>query len=229
MFHKAKHRHSVTKRMWFAASSAATLGAVAMLGASASFGLFSSKTATVTNVVTTGTVSLTSGVTGACNVSNMLPGSSPAPCTLTATYSGNVSAYLGLDVLIETEAGSGGTNLYNPSDSANDLQVSIKDNQSSPVTYTVPGGTGFTGGTCPAGYMCYQLSDELVSATAFTSSSPALTFTTTVSMPSSSPTGYQGASAKIVLTAHAVQARNNSSFISGCTVGQSCGVAGNWS
>ena len=165
-------------------------------------------------------MTLTSDTSGACNVAAMLPGASPTPCTLKATYSGSVSAYMGLDVLIETQAASGGTKLYNPTDSANDLQIAITDNQGSPVTYTVP----TTATTCP---LDRPLRLDLLRTRrrarqhAGLAPSTVVTFSTSVTLPTGSATGYQGGKAQIILTAHAVQAGNNGSTAS-CTAGQEC-------
>ena len=106
MFGKSRHTARATKkRLLLAAGSAATVAAVAMLAAGITFGLFSATTASQTKQFSAGTVTLSSDTSGACSVAAMLPGATPRPCTLTATYSGTVSAYMGLDVLIETQAG----------------------------------------------------------------------------------------------------------------------------
>ena len=220
-------RRSTSKRAALAAGSAATIAAAAVLALSATFGLFSATSPAQANNFAAGTVTLTSDTSGACNVSNMLPGASPSPCTLKATYSGNTSAYLGLDVLIEAQAGSGGTPLYDPTGPTGGLQITVTDNQGAPVTYTVPTTTTTCPGSAPSGSTCYELDDEIVNTTAF-SGTPSVTFSTAVTLPSSSASGYQGGSAQIIVTAHAVQSGNNS-FASGCTAGQTCGTTGNWS
>ena len=218
MFGKGKHNRRVSKRLLLVAGSAAGVAAASVFAATAAFGLFNSTTATQTNTFSAGTVTLTSDTSGACNVSGMLPGTSPTPCTLKATYSGNVSAYLGLDVLIETQHVSGGTNLY--SAGPNDLQVAISSTTPTVPSYTVPTATTTCPLSAPGGSTCYELDNELVATTAFTSSSPSVTFTTTVSLPTSSGTGDQGGAAQIILTAHAVQSGNNSE--TGCSAGSPC-------
>ncbi|MGH7749898.1 MAG: hypothetical protein ACREQ5_34790, partial [Candidatus Dormibacteria bacterium] len=160
-----------------------------------------------------------SNVSGACGVVNMLPGASPPPCTLTATYGGSLPAYLGLDVLIETQAGNGGTTLYNPSDSSHDLQVTVTSTTPS-ASYTIPATVTTCPSGAPSGSTCYELDNELVSASPLTSSSPTVTFSTTVSLPSTTTTGYRGGAAQVVLTAHATQSGNNSAAV--CTVGLTC-------
>ena len=126
--------------------------------------------------------------------------------------------YLGLDIQIETQAGSGGTKLYNPSDPTNDVQISVTS-ASPAVTYTVP----TTGTTCPVGApmgsTCYAAFDELVGTV--TSSSPAVNFSISVTIPTSSPNGYQAGTAQIILTTHAVQSANNGTT-GVCTAGSEC-------
>jgi predicted ribosomally synthesized peptide with SipW-like signal peptide len=223
VFGNGKHDKRVSKRLLVAAGSVAVVAAAAALGAGVTFGFFSATSATQTNQFSAGKVTLTSDTSGACNIAAILPGTSPSPCTLKATYSGTVSAYMGLDVLIETQAGSGGSKLYNPADSANDLQVTITDNQGSPVTYTVPTTATTCPLTAPAGSTCYELDDELVNLAGLAPST-VVTFSTAVSLPTGSATGYQGGKAQIILTAHAVQAANNGSTAS-CLVGHQCDSA----
>ncbi len=184
---------------------------------------FSAARSSVTSTFSSGTVTMSSNATGACAVTNMLPGSTPAPCTLTATYSGNVPGYLALDVLIETQAGNGGTRLYNPTDSTHDLQVSISSSNPSVAAYTIPTvATGCPVGA-PGGSTCYELDNEIVSLSPVAAAPPTstVTFTTTVSLPSSTTTGYRGGAAQVVLTAHATASSSNGTT-SGCTAGQSC-------
>ena len=182
---------------------------------------FSTTRSSATSTVAAGTVTLGTNVSGACGVTNMLPGASPTPCTLTATYSGSAPAYVAVDVLIETQAGNGGTALYNPADSAHDLQVAVSSSPPA-VSYTRP--TVLT--TCPTGApggsSCYELDNELLSLTPTAAAPPntTVTFTTTVSLPATTTTGYRGGAAQIILTVHATQSGNNSA--SGCTAGQSC-------
>ena len=80
-------------------------------------------------------------------------------------------------------------------------------------------------GTPPAGSTCYEAYHQLVSTTPFTNASPQVTFTTTLSLPTTSTTGYQGGAAQIILTAHATQSGNN--LQTGCTAGQICNSV-NW-
>jgi len=139
---------------------------------------------------------------------------------MTASYTGTVSGFMALDVLIETQAGNGGTKLYNPADSSHALQVAVSSSSPSVPTYTVPTTATTCPGGAPAGSTCYLAQNLLVSASAFTSSSPAVTFTTTVSLPSGTTTGYRGGAAQVILTAHAAQSGNNAA--GGCTAGVAC-------
>jgi hypothetical protein len=204
------------------AAALAMVGSLAALVSGATFGLYSSEPSPATDAFTAGTITLTNNVTGACRTTSMAPGDSPAACMLGLTYSGSLSAYLAVDILIETQAGTGGTDLYNPPSSNNGLTVSITDNQGTPVTYTVP----TTATTCPSGAptgsTCYELDNELLGTSPYTSGATD-TISTSVTLPSAAGNGYQGGSAQIILTAHAVQAKNNTMHCTTTpTAGQSC-------
>jgi hypothetical protein len=170
------------------------------------FGRFRASETGGTNSFTAGTVTLTNSAIANCPATNVLPNNTSTACTFTATYSGPTPAYLAADVLIETQAGSGGTKLYNPGDSSNDLQVTITSSTPS-VTYTVPTTPTTCPGGAPSGSTCYEFDNELVSTTAFTSA--AVTFSVSVKIPATSGTGYQGGAAQIILATHAVQSKNN--------------------
>jgi len=216
-----------TRRRILAVGFVAAIAAAAFVAVGAAFGFLSATTPTASTSGSAGTVTLSSNATSTCSAADLLPGQSAGPCTLAATYTGNSPAYLGLDVIVATKAGSGGTPLFNPSDSTNDLQISVRDDQSSSVTY-VTGSTSFGAAlaSCPAnlsiasGSTCYEVDDLLVSTTAFSSASPSDTFTTSVSIPTTSPSGYQGGSAQVVLLVHAASADNQS--LTGCSAGAAC-------
>lgn len=168
-------------------------------------------------------------MTGACSVTNLAPGDSPTACTLGTTYSGSLSAYLALNVLIETQAGSGGTNLYDPPSSNNGVTVSITDNQTSPVTYTIPTTSTSCPAGAPSGSTCYELDNELLGTGAYTNGATD-TISTSVSLPSAAGNGFQGGSAQVILTAHAVQSSSNTlACTSTPTAGQSCAPSGSFS
>jgi len=158
------------------------------------------------------------------------PAGSDAPCTLAVTYNGTANGYLGLDVLIATKAGTvqpgapSGTlaaPLYDGS--ANGLQLQITDTKNGSSIYYVNGTKYTTQGSTPSqvaigsascpvpytsGYSCYQVTDLLVSTTAF-ASSQSDTFSINYQLPTTSTAGYENSTATVVLTVHAVQSGNN--------------------
>jgi hypothetical protein len=211
---------SIKKRLALGAGAVATVGAVATLVAGVTFGLFSASQTGATNTFTAGTVTLTNPVNASCTISPMAPGDSsagytPVPagqtdpqtaaCTFAVTYGGNLPAYLGVDAAV------GGTGLYDAS--ATGLQFQIGDGTTSYATGGALNGT----------------SNLLVSTTPdAANSSKVHTFTVNYALPTASPNSYQGKNTTLTLTVHAVQSGNNN-FVGGCTAGQSCGVAANWS
>lgn len=214
------NKRSTRKRLLVAAGTCAAMGAIVTVVAGVTFGLFSATAATQRNEFGAGTVTLTSDTSGACSVSKILPGDAPSPCTLSVTYSGSLPAYLGLDILIQTQAGSGGLKLYDPAGTASALQVTVTDNQATPISYEVPTVATTCPATAPAGSTCYQLNSELVSTNSVASGT-AITFFTHVALPLESGNGYQGGSAQIIQTVHAVQATNNGSTAT-CVAGRTC-------
>ena len=215
--------------MVFITGIVGVIAAVAITIAGVTLARFSATTAQ-TDQFAAGAVTLTTSGAPTCTIAGLLPGQSPTPCTLQASYTGSVPAYLGVDVLIATKSGSPGTApLYKPSDSSNDLQITIKDSQTPNITYVSPSTNfGSALASCPAGsgfdatYTCYQLTDLLVSTTAFTSSSAADTFTTSVTLPTTSATTYQGGVASIALTVHGVQSAHQT--LGSCSAGSACGI-----
>ena len=207
------------KRLLLTAALALFLSALTAMRAGASLGAFSFASPAELNSFTAGTVTLASDTSGTCTVSTMMPGSTPMPCSLKATYGGGTPAYLAVDILIETQSGNGGTTLYNPGDSSHDLQVAISSTSPS-VTYTIPVSAATCPGSAPSGSTCYELDDEIVSLTPFTNTSGPVTISTTVSLPANSTPGYRGGTAQVILTAHAAQSGNNNA--NGCTAGVTC-------
>jgi hypothetical protein len=190
------------------------------------FGRYSSSETSGHSSFTAGIVTLTDSAIANCPVSNLLPNSTSSTCTFTTTYTHPVSAYLAVNVLIETQAGSGGTRLYTPSDSSNDLQVTITSSNPS-VTYTVPTSSTTCPVGTPSGSACYELDNELVSTNPFTSAT--VSFSVSVNLPTSSLTGYQGGAAQIILTTHAVQSSNNTlSCSSTPAAGAPCNLSGSF-
>jgi hypothetical protein len=144
-------------------------------------------------------------------------------CSITVSYGGNVPAYLGLDIGISSTAGtvsSPANGLFDGS--ATGLQLLIKDNQSTPVTYV--NGTSYTNKSGTSVAMSYNTgtTDLLVNTTPFTSSSSAVTFTLDYYLPTTSTTGYQGATSTFTLTVHAVQSGNNTA--TGCSTAWQCPI-----
>jgi hypothetical protein len=158
------------------------------------------------NSFTAATVTLANGAVANCPISGLLPNATPGSCTFTIAYPGPQPAYLAVNILIETQAGSGGTTLYSPADAANDLQVTIASSNPS-VSYTVPTVATTCPAGVPAGSACYELDNELINTSPVTSA--AASFTVSAAIPVTSPTGYQGGTAQVILTTHAVQAAND--------------------
>jgi hypothetical protein len=185
--------------------ASATL-ALSCLVTGSTFGLFTASAAGGHNSFTAGSVTLANSAIANCPVSNLLPGTAPGACGFTASYSGSAAAYLAVNVLIETQAGAGGTKLYNPGDPAGDLQVTVASSTPS-VSYAVPASATACPAGAPSGSSCYELDNELVSTSAVTAA--AVTISVSVSLPTNSATGYQGGAAQVILTTHAVQSKNN--------------------
>ncbi len=215
-------------RLAVALSYLVSLGAIVALAGGATYGFFSATNSSQSNSFGAGKVTLTTPATSTCTAVDLYPGETPAPCTLQVQYTGSVDAYVALDVLIATKAVSPGTlPLYNPADAGKDLQVAVSDDQSASVTYVSPA-TDFGAAlvSCPAGsgydasYTCYELTDLLANTVPFANGSDPITFSTTVSLPTDNPSGYQYGTASIVLTAHAVQSSNQTLGL--CTAGSPC-------
>jgi hypothetical protein len=217
----------LVRRPWLLAVIGLAVSAVSVsaIATDVTFGLLSASRTSGSNSLAAGTVTLTDSAVANCPISNLLPNGTATACTFTATYAGSTSAYLAVNVLIETQAGGGGTRLYNPVDSANDLQVTITSSTPSVPTYGVP----TTATTCPvgapSGSACYELDNELVSTSAVTSA--AVGFSVSVKLPSGSAAGYQGGAAQVIVTTHAVQSASNAlSCTTTPTAGSSCTPSG---
>ena len=231
-----KRRFGV-RRLLVAASYAVSLAAVAALVTGATYGFFSATQSSSSNSFTAGNVTLGQSAVQTCAVTGLgpndastgwTPGGTDMQCSFTVTYQGSVPAYLGLDVSIAgTTLGVDPTGAltghYLYDSGSNGLQLLIRDQQGSPVTYmtgTTLGGSA-TSGTSPS------TADLLVSKTAFTNGG-SVTFTVDYSLPSTTTNAYQGAGSSVTLTAHAVQASNNGSTAL-CTAGQVCAGITSWS
>jgi hypothetical protein len=224
----------VKKRLALAGAVVATLGAVGTLVGGTTFGLFSSSGSSNGNVFTAGTVTVGPGDTGSvtCTIPNMVPGDSSTgapiggktdtPCTYNVKYTGSASGWLGVDVTVA----NGSTALYD--DTTTGLQLYLKDASSTYVTSTAPtAGTKFTqeGGT-PASLPIGTTSNLLVSTTPATTGT-AVSFTLNYAVPIASGNSYQGGSATVTLTFHAVQSNNNP-LPGDCVAGQQCNPGGSF-
>jgi hypothetical protein len=91
----------------------------------------------------------------------------------------------------------------------------------------VPSASETCPGGAPSGSACYELDNELISTSALTSATVA--FSVSVKLPTTSPTGYQGGAAQILLTTHAVQSGNNTLSCETATAGSPCTPKGTFS
>jgi hypothetical protein len=217
------------KRLAIIVGSVATVGAAATLAGGVTFGLFSASGAGGANTFTGGTVTVGTNtpISVVCTIANMVPGDSSvgAPigsktdtaCTYNMKYTGTATAYLAVDVAVS----NGTTTLYDGTSTG--LQLYLKDG--TPTTYltsTAPtAGTTFTaqGGTAtllPVG----TTADLLVSPTP-AATNTAVSFTLNYAVPIATGNTYQGGSATVTLTFHAVQAGNNP-ITGACLAGQQC-------
>ena len=199
---------ALVRRPWMLAliGLAVSVVAASLIATGSTFGLLSSSSRSGGNSLAAGAVTLTDSAVANCPISNLLPNGTASACTFTATYAGSAAAYRAVNVLIETQAGGGGTRLYNPSDSANDLQVTITSSNPA-VTYGVPTTATTCPGGAPSGSACYELDNELVSTSAVTSAT--VGFSVSVKLPSASVAGYQDGAAQVIVTTHAAQSASN--------------------
>jgi hypothetical protein len=226
------------KRLLLTAGFIATVGSGVALVAGVTFGFFSATTPTQTNTFAAGTVSLTQSAVTSCNIAHVQPGDSGS-CHFTVAYTGNVSdgAWLGVDLGITGTAGTpvqayapgnGGVTpaaapgLYDST--VNGLQVTISDNQTTPVAYM--SGTSWNGAN--TGYASgASIADLLVNPAAFTAPT-SMTFTISWSLPTSANNSYDNATTALTMIVHAVQAGNNGST-TGCLAGDTCSGISSWS
>src|SRR5207302_1003640 len=102
------------KQVVMLVSALTSVIALSLTAAGVTFALMSAtRTQASANTFTEGTVSFqtTTGVTCAAN-SGITPSSTLTTCQLAVTYNGTASGYVGLDILIITAPGVGGTALY---------------------------------------------------------------------------------------------------------------------
>jgi len=220
---------SIKIRLALAGAVAVTIGAVATLVGGVSFGLFSGTGSSSAQSFTAGTVTVGAGTPTSvtCTITNMVPGDSSAgapigskadtTCTYNVKYTGSANAWLAVDVTVS----NGSTPLYD--DTATGLQLYLKAGSTTFLTSTAPtAGTtyvqqGGSSASLPGGTTTSNL---LISTTAATTNT-AVSFTLDYAVPIASGNTYQGGSAMVTLTFHAVQSGNNP-LPSACAAGQQC-------
>ena len=217
------------KRLAIIGGSVATIAAAATLAGGITFGLFSASGASGANTFTGGTVTVAAGTPTSvtCSITNMVPGDSSAgapiggktdtACTYNMKYTGSATAYLAVDVAVS----NGTIPLYDGT--ATGLQLYLKDG--TPTTYltsTAPtAGTTFTaqGGTSAS--LPIGTTANLLVSTTPAATNTAVSFTLNYAVPIATGNTYQGGSATVTLTFHAVQAANNP-VTGACLGGQQC-------
>jgi len=226
--HKERQVSARKRRVGRAAVAVGIVTAVLALTVGVALAFFGD-TSTSSNNLALGTVALNVGSSpsSTCTYNSLNPGdlTGSKACALSVTYTGSISAFVSLDVLIETKAGSGAgaRTLYDPT-TGKGLTFSISDNGGN--SFTVPT-IATTCPTAPAGSTCYELDYELAASgpTNLTfSTADVVTWTVTPVFPKGAGNPYQGATATLTLTAQAVQAPGNP-LPAGCntsTIGQSC-------
>jgi hypothetical protein len=245
------------KRLLLSAATVATIASVAVLATGVTFGLFSATSPSQSGTFTAGTVTLDQTKTITCTVGTLSPGDGSygsyntesganGQCSLPFSYTGNVPAYLAVDVSVSGTAGTA-TPYYGGSapsvapglfdGSSNGLQLSVKSTGT--VANTFVSGTQFTNGSNVATNVTGSctgngsetgcsasgtVNDLLVGQFAPTNTG---TITVDYGLPAAANNAYQNAGSTITLTVHAVQANNNSSTAA-CTNGHQC-LSGTWS
>jgi hypothetical protein len=217
------------KRVALAVGVAASIGAIATLASGTTFGLYSASQTGSGNSFTSGTVTVGTGTPTSvtCTITNMVPGDSSAgaaigskadtTCTYNVKYTGSASAWLAVDVAVT----NGSTSLYDGT--ATGLQLYMKDASSTYLTSTAPtaGTTYKTAGGTATALPAAGITDLLVSTTAATTNTAA-SFSLDYAVPIASGNTYQGGSATVTLTFHAVQSGNNPLPATCTTAGAQC-------
>jgi hypothetical protein len=217
------------KRLAIIGASVATVAAAATLAGGITFGLFSASGGGGANTFTGGTVTVGAGTPASvtCSITNMVPGdsSSGAPiggkaataCTYNMKYTGSATAWLAVDVAVS----NGTIPLYDGT--ATGLQLYLKDG--APATYltsTAPtAGTTFAAQGGAATSLPIGTTANLLVSTTPAAASTAVSFTLNYAVPIATGNAYQGGSATVTLTFHAVQAGNNP-LPGACVAGQQC-------
>jgi hypothetical protein len=217
------------KRLAIIAGSVATVGAAATLAGGVTFGLFSASGAGGANTFTGGTVTVGTGtpVSVNCVITNMVPGDSSSgaaigskadtACTYNMKYTGSATAWMAVDVAVS----NGTTPLYDGT--ATGLQLYLKDGTPSTyLTSTAPtAGTTFAAQGGAATSLPTGTTANLLVSTTPAAPNTAVSFTLNYAVPIATGNAYQGGSATVTLTFHAVQAGNNP-LPGACVAGQQC-------
>jgi hypothetical protein len=217
------------KRLAIIVGSVATVGAAATLAGGVTFGLFSASGAGGANTFTGGTVTVGTGtpVSVNCVITNMVPGDSSSgaaigskaatACTYNMKYTGSATAWMAVDVAVS----NGTTPLYDGT--ATGLQLYLKDGTPSTyLTSTAPtAGTTFAAQGGAATSLPTGTTANLLVSTTPAAPNTSVSFTLNYAVPIATGNAYQGGSATVTLTFHAVQAGNNP-LPGACVAGQQC-------
>lgn len=233
------------KRLWLVGGAVTSVGAAAALLAGATFGFFSSAgTASGSNHFTAGTVVVgldSGGSQVTCSINPMSAGDANssgtnASCKYLIKYTGNVNAWLALDLAI---TGTPGTPSVTYGGSAPTAAQGLYDGTSTGLQFTVSDGTNtYLGGvqynnqagsptTLTPTSGAASVTDLLMNTTAVTNGAQR-TLTVTYTLPTTAGNAYNLATSTMVLTVHAVQADNNP-ITTGCAGGNVCSTGMAWS
>lgn len=240
-------RGPTKRRLLLVGGAVTSVGAAAALVAGSTLGFFSSAgTASGNNVYTAGRVVVGLNPVGTqvtCAIGPMSPGDTQAKsgnvaCKYDIEYTGNVNAFLALDLTITGAPGTpvvpygAGTapaaaqGLFDGT--ATGLQVSIADNASttyfSGVQYTNQSAV-LTTLTPTSG--AASIANLLVNTTPVVTGA-ARSLTVNYTLPTTAANAYNLATSTFVLRIHAVQADNNA-LPGGCAVGNVCTALMTWS
>lgn len=212
----------------FTLAALTTAAAAAALTIGATLALFSATETGGTNTFASGTVEVgENGASTTCSVSGMMPGDSSSnhplgsktltPCNYKVKYVGSASAYLAVDILVT----AGTKVLYDGSD------LGLQFNVATGTGLSLMSGTKYknssnTATTVTAGTAATNL---LLSKSAAVTNDT-WQFDVNYLLPIDAPNSFQGSTATITLTFHAVQAANQS--VASCTAGSEC-TAISWS
>jgi hypothetical protein len=237
------------KRLLLVGGAVTSVGAAAALLAGATFGFFSSAgVASGGNTFTAGHVVVgldSNGVQVPCAIGPMSPGDTDAKagnvvCKYEVKYTGDVNAYLAMDLAItgapgtpievpytQTTAPAAKQGLYDGS--ATGLQFTISDgtvNYMSGTTYKDQATGAATNLTASGGTA--SIADLLVTATPITTGATKH-ITVNYTLPTTAGNGYNLATSTLVMRIHAVQADNNAIPSSCLAAGNVCATGMNWS